>query len=1453
MRKFFKKLMAVGLSLVTLVSGMSISMGSAAAATQNTTSGQWVTTTVSKGNKITLPGIPASETCKFIINGDEGFCINANKGSPSGEGKYKYTYVDPKSSKYGMMRKAVYLYRHKDLKTTISNVMKKKGFAAPTANTTFIMMHYLLSYINEGGNENGLSSDPQHIKYNMQDYYYCIPAIYKEVKANKTALPSANNFLCYLVTPQNDAYQNLFMVAQNTLTIKKVDSVTLKGLPGATFSVTYTPDGKNSFGSKKSMGSYTTGSDGTVKVCLPPGNYVIKETKPPKNYSLNSASQTANFIKKGAITVTFKNDKLIKIQLQKTSANPELTKGNSCYSLAGAEYSIYTNKSCSKDSYFGFIRTDANGFGVYGDGLDSKGKHVGSDVTNRTYYAKETKAPKGYKLDTTVYTFKDSGKKTVDGTVIYSFTCKETPLIKLQLQKSSSNTELTAGNGCYSLSGAEYGIYTDKACTKKIGEMTTNAKGNASYSKYVDASASYYAKETKAPKGYELDKTVYTFVSSGKKDSNGYAIFKAVRLSDKKTEPQDNPIDDPIGILLQKKNAITGETTSQGLGGAVFSIEYYAQEIDKDYNVKPGDTAPALDSKNLKRTWYIQTDEDGYAELNKNYLADGYNSDEFYYNNNLITVPIGTVVIREEKAPEGYSLSDVVFYRHISEEIAEIAKDTNTPIEVPIDEMPAKAYIGIHKLNQSGVGVANAAYGLYADAECKQTAVSTLVTDKNGKGVFSDSVDVGKTYYIKEQTAPTGYELDETVYPVIATVDNATVDTAVIQTIYEDSVKADLKIKKSSTDGIVSNLWFAISDNLGNEYNAVSTDKNGEATVKGLRVYDDKGNKITYTVKELGFKTTLGSHSYGGYTWTIKKENAISYKGSYYEGVSNAVFSNCENAYSRYYYGKSSEAKSNANGKSLTLDESKTVTFSFQNTVPETDLTVKKSSYNGKVSGVWFEVQDENGKYYGSIVTDSSGTANYYSRYGEKLKSCLTVPNSAICIPIKYKVIEKGFLGGSSYYFPENYLEKAESECKTANKYGTTSTLNYSVYNAPATGSININKTSEDGVIEGLSFKLESFDDEREYGDDLIPTPMAYDAAGNGITSIVLTTDENGKASTDNMQFYDINGNKIDGILPYVVDLNGFQITYRLTEIGIKQSDGTYKFPSRYELKDAVEFTIYDTDEYNYTYDCANTVKTGSLQVQKTSEDDVVDGLYFEISCADTGFNEKVSTNLEGLSPEISDLPIYNSKDDLLKYKVTELGELNDDGTYSLPFKYNKPRSVTVTLNSDTVVFANIKNTLKTGSVKLTKTDGTKALTGSGWQLYKSDDTPISCYQTGSETYMYNSVAKTATDYMATNGSLSISSLPVGDYYFTESVTPSGYMPYGKKVEFTISADNENTLNISLTVADNKSVLSQTGGGGIAPFYFASVALGAMAIIFIYDYHKHGSKKYKKSRKENQK
>ena len=47
------------------------------------------------------------------------------------------------------------------------------------------------------------------------------------------------------------------------------------------------------------------------------------------------------------------------------------------------------------------------------------------------------------------------------------------------LDKVSSNPELTDGNGCYSLAGAVYGVYSDAACTKEVARMTTDANGHA--------------------------------------------------------------------------------------------------------------------------------------------------------------------------------------------------------------------------------------------------------------------------------------------------------------------------------------------------------------------------------------------------------------------------------------------------------------------------------------------------------------------------------------------------------------------------------------------------------------------------------------------------------------------------------------------------------------------------------------------------------------------------------------------------------------------------------------------------------------------------------------------------------------------------------------------------------------------------------------------------------------
>lgn len=1150
MRKFFKKLMAVGLSLVTLVSGMSISMGSAAAATQNTTSGQWVTTTVSKGNKITLPGIPASETCKFIINGDEGFCINANKWSPSGEGKYKYTYVDPKSSKYGMMRKAVYLYRHKDLKTTISNVMKKKGFAAPTANTTFIMMHYLLSYINEGGNENGLSSDPQHIKYNMQDYYYCIPAIYKEVKANKTALPSASNFLCYLVTPQNDDYQNLFMVAQNTLTIKKVDSVTLKGLPGATFSVTYTPDGKNSFGSKKSMGSYTTGSDGTVKVCLPPGNYVIKETKPPKNYSLNSASQTANFIKKGAITVTFKNDKLIKIQLQKTSANPELTKGNSCYSLAGTEYSIYTNKSCSKDSYFGFIRTDANGFGVYGDGLDSKGKHVGSDVANKTYYAKETKAPKGYKLDTTVYTFKDSGKKTVDGVSIYSFTCS------------------------------------------------------------------------------------------------------------------DKPANDPVTVLLKKQDAKTGQATTR-LAGAEFTIKYY----DGTYK-----TEDELKGVKATRSWIIKTGEDGMSWLDKEHLVSG---DEFYYSsseNKMPCLPLGTVTIQETKAPENYELNPNLYIGQITEEggLGWLTTNLLTPegqLIVPESET-VRGGLSIHKSSDDAI-IKDIWFRITSDnGYSKDVATNSMGTiELADLDIFNDNNEYVK-YTIEElgfKDANGNYYIPKrykTEGPKTVTLKK---DGTVTVSFNNSIDTVPLNIIKSADDKNVSGIYFKVTASTGKTYTVV-TDNEGKASVSGLPVYDTEDNVITYTVEELGIKKDDGTFEIPvryvkPSSQTVKfvdgtsviKTRTLTFKNNLKKGVSKIAKTSDDGVVQGIYFKIESDYNDysaiSSTGKTgiwsiyslpvynevgekikytvtelgfkqsdgtykipeyyfhdepqtVELTENTTTTVNFKNLHKKGSLLILKSSSDKVVDGIYFEVKSltDGFEYDEYVATNSKGMAQL-----ENMEVC-----NADGEEILYEIRELGFKqADGTYKLPKRYVSK-EPEQFSFNadnmKPGRKATYTYTLHNFIRTANLNVKKTSDDNIVNGITFNVKG---------------------SNGVDYGNKTVDSSGMSYYTKLPVYDDDDNLIK---------------YTVTELGIKQDDGTYKIPYRYnDVKPQVVTLRYNTETETAMTTTAlfnNTLKLGSVTINKVDNDGkAIEGAKFNLVSKETGeVFATVTTDKDGKGI-ISDVP----------------------------------------------------------------------------------------------------------------------------------------------------------------------------------------------------------------------
>lgn len=1219
MRKFFKKLMAVGLSVVTLVSGMSISMGSAAAATASTTTGQWVTTMVSRSTNFTLPGIPASETCKFTINGDEGFCINADKLSPSGKDKYKYTYVDPKSSKYGMMRKAVYLYLNKDLKTTISNVMKKQGFAAPTAQTTFVMMHFLLSYINEGGNEKGLSSDPQGIKYKMQEYYPCIPAIYKELKANKTALPSANDFLCYLVTPQSDTYQNLFMVAKNTLVIKKVDSVSGKGLSGATFSVTYTPDGKNSVGSKKSMGSYTTGSGGTAKVCLPPGNYVIKETKPPKNYSLNSVSQTANFTGKGTITRTFKNDRLIKIQLQKTSANPELTKDNSCYSLAGAEYSIYTDKSCSKSSYFSFIRTDANGFGVYGDGLDSKGNHVGSDVANKTYYAKETKAPKGYKLDTTVYTFKDSGKKTVDGVSIYSFTCS------------------------------------------------------------------------------------------------------------------DKPANDPITVVLQKQDAKTGQASTR-LVGAEFTLKYY----DGTYKSEE-------ELKNVKetRSWVIKTDSEGMATLNKSYLVSG---DEFYYSssdNKTPCLPLGTITIQESKAPENYELNPNLYIGQITEEggLGWLTTNLLTPegqLIVPESET-VRGGLSIHKSSDDAI-IKDIWFRITSDnGYSKDVATNSMGTiELADLDIFNDNNEYVK-YTIEElgfKDANGNYYIPKrykTEGPKTVTLKN---DGTVTVSFNNSIDTVGLNIIKNAEDKNVSGIYFKVTASTGKEYTVVS-DENGKASVSGLPVYDTEDNVITYTVEELGIKKDDG-------TFEIPVR----------------------------YVKPSSQTVKFVNGTSVI----KTRTLTFKNNLKKGVAKIAKTSDDGVVQGIYFKIESDYNDYSAISSTGKTGIWSIYS---------LPVYNE-VGEKIKYTVTELGFKqSDGTYKIPEYYFHDEPQTVELTEN--TTTTVNFK--NLHKKGSLLILKSSSDKVVDGIYFEVKSLTDGFEYDE-------------------YIATDASGMARLENME---------------VCNAEGEEILYEIREAGFKQADGTYKLPKRYVSKDPQQFSFNADNmkpgrKVTYTYTLNNSIRTANLDVKKTSDDNIVNGITFNVKGSNGVDYGNKTVNSSGMS-YYTKLPVYDDDDNLIKYTVTELGIKQDDGTYKIPYRYNdvKPQVVTLRYNTETETAmtetALFNNTLKLGSVTINKVDNDgKAIEGAKFNLVSKETGEV--------------FATVTTDK---DGKGIISDVPQGDYSLEETQTIAGLNLLKEASDITISGDSEETLYYTFNVKETYApVLPMTGGANAICVMFG---LSAMCLI----------------------
>lgn len=263
---------------------------------------------------------------------------------------------------------------------------------------------------------------------------------------------------------------------------------------------------------------------------------------------------------------------------------------------------------------------------VIGYGTD--GSMINSSASGRLIAAKAGEVPSNFEA---FQLYTGAGTQ-----IILSF--KYTPYGKIDLVKVTANEEMCEGNPLYSVEGAVYTVYSNSGLTNVKGSITTNKDGYGILEELEPGS--YWVKETKQAPGHAIDPTVYTV--EVRSDETTRVNSNSV---------SDIPQSDPVGMLVGKVDANTGEASPQGdatLEGALFTVRYFAG----DY----ADAASAEASGGPARTWVFETDADGFAYLSDEYKHSG---DPLYYQTNGdASIPLGIVLIQETRAPQGYNLDD---------------------------------------------------------------------------------------------------------------------------------------------------------------------------------------------------------------------------------------------------------------------------------------------------------------------------------------------------------------------------------------------------------------------------------------------------------------------------------------------------------------------------------------------------------------------------------------------------------------------------------------------------------------------------------------------------------------------------------------------------------------------------------------------------------------------------
>lgn len=579
--------------------------------------------------------------------------------------------------------------------------------------------------------------------------------------------------------------------------------------------------------------------------------------------------------------------KKAKLSLQKSGTNDsikdltEITQDKDYLNFSGAEYTLYKK---ADNSVVAVAQLNRNGniskIKYSYSNQDWIGKSY-FELDAGEYYLKETKAPSnGYfalsdkKYNVTVTTDDCNNERILD-----ILQLSDTEIVKLKFKKESSNPDLTTGNDCYSLDGGMFAVFSDeksaydyisdnsvknnivryfitdsngdcKAISKDGNSWDYNANSDLYKIAYSD---SYYAVEMAAPKGFKLYDEAVNFELIG--TDGGFAVLSATIT--------DEPLNDPIYILLQKKDAVTGQTTN--MANAEFTVSYY-----KGYYYTEGE----LSGIEPERKWVLKTDGRGHTYLDEDYRAESDFGEAFYYvpNSSTPTLPLGTITIQETKAPTGYKINPELFIRQIKVDEATGSITTFNEIEVPEPRDTVYGNLTIYKTADDSKRGANTAKNVWFNVKSDDGVTDENIVTKSqgvdGAATLSD-LPVYKAsgeyvnYTIKElgyKNADGTYSIpDRYIPPAKKTVtlkENVTLSFYFANRLQ----KTGLIVQKESEDGIISGFYFSVKSDDGKTNKVLVTGADGSAELTNLAVYNTSNKKVKYIVDELGFKNADGTY-----------------------------------------------------------------------------------------------------------------------------------------------------------------------------------------------------------------------------------------------------------------------------------------------------------------------------------------------------------------------------------------------------------------------------------------------------------------------------------------------------------------------------------------------------------------------------------------------------------------